>query len=401
MDRSDALHPRLAVITKAAHEIHAACHHAAIGTISIDGSVRQVARRLDIGDYTAWKFLNLLRAVTTADIIAAIPGERGRQAIIEAIERRATDADTPRRLREAFDAFFTICRDLGCRPGEVAMMTGLDREPAATTKRRERAARRMAKDYAELRGHRIDLVLGGIIALPSPEDPEFFDVWAYQLSHGITRFRSGLPILVHMQEEIEDEACRVRTDGLGSLVREAGTPDLEEAELVVSRRGERTLLHVDPRPDRIEPVTTGFLEFTPRMGRILFEPEYTTPRRRWYEVTSTPIRRVVIEYLQPRSIPGPTDAFAVSEFVPPTGSHFPDPVELDPVPLDVPVESISTPILSDDLATARPYHDALIRKALSGTDWRVEDLCGIRATQVDPPPGTMLTLAHFAPTRDE
>lgn len=392
---------RFEAISEAARTIQDAGRRAIASRFSETASVRQVGKTLGIGPFLAWKLLRLARADQVAEVIESIPGQRGRHSIVASIRDRLNNPEAAVALDRAFDAYLDLAETLGFDKQELAITVRSDRENPTSRRRAEQTAGQMMDRYAELRGHRIVLVLGGSIAIPSRDHPGRFDVAHYELCHGLNRLRPGGPILVHSRSEIRDEYLRDRSDIDASIVRSAGTPDLEDEEIIITRVDDTIAVYADPRPDRLEPITLGFLKIVPNMGAIrLARRGQVRPRKRWYDSSSSPARRAVVEYFQPADLPGPTAAEATSEFVSLDGAAPTIGSDGDRVPLPTPVTWCETTALPEILASAAPFHRALIDAALEDTGLTADDLRGIRTMQADPPPSSRLTLRHFPPVAD-
>ncbi len=390
-------------LSRSVLRIQDACRAALASECTDSTSVRQLAKRLDLGSFVAWKLLTLMRSEDAGELIKAIPGARGRLSIIEAIRssRGHEAADT---LASAFEDFERICDRLGLdQKGQaiLAVSNGLSDTGRARSKQLAEAT---FQNHAELRGHLFDFELVGSLLLRSPESPDHVDMIAYQLSHRITRLRPGSPIQVHTLIEHRDERLRERTDTRSFIVAVASTSEIEDEEIVTTTWKDRIYVHVDPRPDRSEPITVAFLQKIPKMGRVVSDSDKRLVRRLWYEVESNPLRQVAVEQLFAPDLPPPIDASASAEFV--LGEPSLPPVSRparDPVPLDVELHHLPTPALPDDteiLASARPFHRALIETALEGSGVTFEEISGIRAMLDHPLPSTMITLSHRPPSGD-
>lgn len=394
------MNARLEAISGAARTIQRAARQAIESRFSATASVRQVGKTLGIGPFLAWKLLRLARADDIAEILESIPGQRGRNSIVASVRDRLNQPEAAAALDRAFDAYLDLVETLGFHKQELAITVGADHEHPTSHEAAERTASQMMSRYAELRGHRIDLLLGGTLAYPSRDHPGRFDVAFYELCHGLTRLRPGGPILVHSQTDIEDETERDRSSIAANLVPAASTPDLEDEEIVVTSVDDTIAVYADPRPDRLEPITLGFLQIVPNMGAILQPAALTRPRERWYDSSSSPARQAVVEYFQPADLPGPTAAHAVSEFMSFTGPATTTGSNGDRVPLPTPVTWCETPVLPEIQASAAPFHRALLEAALAGTGLTPDDLRGVRTVMADPPPGSRLTLYHFPAVAD-
>ncbi len=109
-----------------ARELQAIVREMSADLFPIDASVRRIGRRLDLRVNLAWKFGRMLRAEEVPEIVAAIPGDRGRRTVLEALESARIDASLLARLRDAFDRFDQVCESLGIESTELAVMAGGD-----------------------------------------------------------------------------------------------------------------------------------------------------------------------------------------------------------------------------------------------------------------------------------
>ena len=384
--------------------VQAACRAALASVCTDHTSVRQLAKRLDLGSFVAWKLLTLMRSEDAGELIKAMPGGRGRLSIVEAIRssRGHESADT---VARAFEEFERTCDRLGLDQKGQAILAASNGLSETANAHSKQAAATVFQHYAELRGHLIEFELVGTLLLPSRESPDHVDMIGYQLSHRVTRLRPGAPIQVHTLVEFQDENRRERTDTRSYIVTAASTSEIEDEEVVATTLSGRTYVHVDPRPDRIKPITVAFLQRVPKMGRVVNDSGQRIIRKLWYEIESNPIRQIVVEKLFDPDLPPPTDVSAAAEFV--LGVPNMPPAlrpDWDPVPLDVDVDHPSTPALPDDteiLASARPFHRALIETVLEGTGRSFEEISGIRAMLDHPLPNMMITLSHRPPSVDD
>lgn len=389
---------RFDAIVAAARSIQAAIRAALQDRIPPGASVRAVARRLDIGPYLAWKMLGMIRSDDIHEIIGGIPGTRGCRSLSDSIRRTFGDEHAADRVTQAFERYRELIADLDYDQQELAIMLSHDQGTRLGSTQAEATAAKVVEHYSLLRGHRIELALGGTLALPSANHPGRFDAVHYELLHGISRLRPGKPILVHTRNTVYDERQHDRSDIGADLVASASTPDLEDEEIVVTRTDTTMAVHLDLSPDRIEPVTVGFLQVVPNMGSILAPKDRIRPRKRWFDNSAFPVRKVMVEYLQPAAVPGPTDAIANSEFMSPGGPTSSISSNADPVPIPTPVSWHKTPDLTDHMASVAPFYRELLTTALSGTGIALDDLRCVRAEQAFPLPSTVVTLIVYPAT---
>jgi hypothetical protein len=402
--RAQTFHERFTAISAVARELQAVVREMATNLFPVDASVRRIGRRLDLRVNLAWKFGRMLRAEEVPEIVAAIPGGRGRRTLLEALESARIDASLLARLREAFERFDQVCESLGIESTELAVMAGGDPAGGQAAQQLERAARQVSESYEQLRGHRIDLLLNGMIALPSSEHPGRLDLAVYELRHGITRLRPGGPIRVHDPLWVRDEADHERPDDLQSLVREASTPDLGDDEILVERGENSVVVYVDPRLDRTSPITVGFMQVIRNIGSILRPAETNRVRRMGHIVSSNPTRQVVVESFQHHSIPPPVDPMGSVDFVFTPGARMESTVAHDRIPLRPKVEADLRLTLPKSMETARVHHRALVEAAVrkAGFDLAVlDELRGMRLQMDHPIPSTAITLSWSAPEEFE
>ena len=106
---AQTFHERFTAISAVARELQAVVREMATNLFPVDASVRRIGRRLDLRVNLAWKFGRMLRAEEVPEIVAAIPGGRGRRTLLEALESARIDASLLARLREAFERFDQVC----------------------------------------------------------------------------------------------------------------------------------------------------------------------------------------------------------------------------------------------------------------------------------------------------
>jgi hypothetical protein len=96
---AQTFHERFTAISAVARELQAVVREMATNLFPVDASVRRIGRRLDLRVNLAWKFGRMLRAEEVPEIVAAIPGGRGRRTLLDRPDRRFPARKTPRGLR--------------------------------------------------------------------------------------------------------------------------------------------------------------------------------------------------------------------------------------------------------------------------------------------------------------
>lgn len=386
---------RFTAVADAARQIQTACRTATASVFARDASVRRIGKRLDLGTNLAWKVFRLLQVEDASDIISVIPGRRGQMMIVESLRDMAEDRDIDA-LHRAFEAYERTLADLDIDSRELAIMAGGALNDAATSRQLEEASKRIFDGYALLRGQRIDLALVGAIASPSPDDPEMLDIVGYELFHGITRLRPGGPIRLRNAAWARDREWHVRATGDVSVVAEASTPDLGPEEIKVVRDRDQSAVYADPSGDRTEPITVAFMQVFRKLSCIHRDTGSRRPRRLGYHANCSPIRQVMVEYLQPSTLPKVIHASGTTDFTFTQGATLESTIPYDRIPFAVEPASISTPTLPA-LESAQPFHRRLVEAAAAEFGLDPDALSGHRLVHEHLPMSASITLSWDPP----
>lgn len=387
---------RFTAVADAARQIQTACRTATASVFARDASVRRIGKRLDLGTNLAWKVFRLLQVEDASDIISVIPGRRGQGMIVESLRDMAEDRDIDA-LHRAFEAYERTLADLDIDSRELAIMAGGALNDAATSRQLQEAAKRIHEGYALLRGQRIDLALVGAIACPSSDDPEMLDIVGYELFHGITRLRPGGPIRLRNAAWARDRDFSVRETGDVTVVSEASTPDLGPDEIKVVRAGDQSAVYADPHGDRTQPITVGFMQVFRKLSRIHRDPDSRRPRRLGYHANCSPIRQVMVEYLQPPSLPKVVHPSGTTDFTFTQGATLESTIPYDRIPFALEPTAVATPTLPAAFKSAQPFHRRLVEAAAKEFGLDPDALSGHRLVHEHLPMSASITLSWDPP----
>lgn len=391
---SSQIGDRFEVLARVARTVQSAGRSLAGGDMDLNGSVRQIARRLAVSPNLAWKLLRIVHAEHAAEIIAAIPGDRGAALLLNALEASGRNPDGVTTLQLALEEYRGTLDRLAIDTRELAVMAGGGLTDAAMSRSLARAAKRIVEGYTELCGHRIDLALVGAIAFPSADQDGMLDLVGYELYHGVTRLRPGGPIRLRNAAWARAHDLRVASaDDDLSVLAEASTPDLEQREIMVVRDETESAIYVDPNSSRVDPITIAFIQVHRGLGLAVPEPEKRRRGRRrlGYQINCSPVRHALVEYQQCRELPPISLPAATIDLTFTRGATLESTVPYDRIPIDLPVRSAS-PTLPAAVKSAADAYDALLAAAAARAGTDRASLVGHRVLHQHPPMSSALTL---------
>ena len=386
---------RFEALARVARIVQSVVRSLAGGDLDLNGSVRQIARRLAVSPNLAWKLLRIVHADEASEIIAAIPGDRGQSLLLNALEASGRNPDGVKALQLALREYHATLDRLAIDTRELAVMAGGGLTDTAMSRSLARAAKRIVEGYTELCGHRIDLALVGAIAFPSADQDGMLDIVGYELYHGVTRLRPGGPIRLRNAAWARAHDLRVTSaDDDLSVVAEASTPDLEQREIMVVRDETKSAIYVDPSSSRIDPITIAFMQVHRGLGPAVPLPETRRRGRRrlGYQINCSPVRHVLVEYQQCRELPSIMLPAASIDLTFTRGATLESTVPYDRIPIDIPVRRAS-PTLPATVKSAAAAYDALLAAAAARAGTDRPSLVGHRVLHQYPPMSSSLTLS--------
>ena len=271
----------------------------------LDGDVggRSVARRLGLDKMLGWKAHRIATAPDPATIIAALPGERGTNLLVEALARAGVSNDAVETVASALKTLREIFEQTDASRKEIAAIAagGLDSDA------QRRHQRDMQKSHFEsavaLRGEVLHAHLSTWFVAPARANPAMVSLVSVDMQHGFRTIRPLGPRLVHRGTAVDREAesgdwarIDVTADNpIPSLVPAASTPDLEADAVEVRSGPSGMLVLADPDAHAGESLTLTFAELIESIG-----PWHATPGHRSAELSTqvaTPMRHLFFDVL--------------------------------------------------------------------------------------------------------
>lgn len=396
----DTTEDRFERLSHVARRVQVACRDATTNVVDLDQSVRRLARKLAISPNLAWKLVQVVRAEEDAEIIAAMPGTRAQSLLLTALGTANPEPAPVESLALAFESYRDTLATLDIDSRELAVMASGGLDQFDRSQRLGKASRRITEGYAELLGHRFDLVIVGAIAFESIVRPGMLDLVGYELFHGVTRLRPGGPIRLRNAAWARDRDHKNRDPDDLRAVPEACTDDLDENELVVVGEGDLSAMYASPSVGRDGPITVGFTQVHRAMGSITRDPEAKRRRRLGYQVSCSPVRTAQVEYLQPRHLPPVVEPAASSDLSFSPGATLESMVRYDAIPFQLQARAIDGSTMSTSLDAGQRFHEALVAAAAAQAGVSISDLVGHRVVQDHPPMSSSLTLSWDPSPRD-
>lgn len=283
-------------------------------------SARSIARRLLIDKTLGWQTLRIATSPDPATILAALPGERGFQSLIAALEQQGVSAESIEPLRRASETLWRIFERFGSSPREILAIAagGLDSQA------QRRTLDRMLKVHFEsavaIRGEVAAAQVDTWIVTPSRENPSLATLVALPMLNGLRTIRPLGPRIVFRgasaaANALASEWSSVDAGARGPMplvVPEASSPELDRCGLEFKTSPRGPFILADPDRHPAGSVTLGFADMLEGVGSI-----HRTEQDRTAELTTQlalPVRHFYFDVLFDESIPAvePTAALYFS-----------------------------------------------------------------------------------------
>ena len=293
-------------ICAAANLLQEALRRALHEIFPAETSTRAVGRRLGIDKTLGWQTLRIANAPDPATVLAALPGDRGLNLLLEGLAREGASRDAVALLGRRADELRSIFERLGSSPREVLAIAsgGLD----ATS--RKRTLHRMLKLQYEssvaIRGEAGAAEYVAWIVTRAAKDPSLVTLVSLFMVCGLRTIRPLGPRIVYRGSGVASgvetgDYSEKRYGPMPLLVPPASSPDLDRCGLEFKQtpHGRFVLANPDSHPDGS--LTLGFAERLEAVGSL-----HRSPTDRTGEVATQialPIRHHYFDVLFDTSLP--------------------------------------------------------------------------------------------------
>jgi len=271
---------------------------------------RSLARRLGIDKMRGSQAMRIASGTDAADILSAMPGERGAKTLIESLKVAGAHASTIGALERAVADLQGIIASLNASPLHLSAMAASGRDSEAQERQLAKAQRLHFESGAALRGEMADAIVVTWFVTRSKHDPSLITLASLDMTAGFRTLRWLGPRLVHRGVSVDStrEAGDwsaidlIQRNPIPSLVAAASTADLGPGVVEGKATPTGTLVLADPdaHPSRV--LTLTFADLLEAVG-----PFHATPGHRTGELSSQipfPVRHLYFDVMLDRTLPG-------------------------------------------------------------------------------------------------